>query len=1006
MYKRLLVVALVLPALQNLGGEQRPETSAPKRVNAKRGVQAQTRRLQNAAVSAQSANLPPIVQQFGETSYYLKDIAMIDAKTGWAVGEPHWDQARHQYVGTIVKTQDAGTTWIAQDAGVAESFNGVYFVDANQGWAVGTNGTILHTSDGGAHWVREAVPTTDELRGVFFTGANAGWATGVRPVHHDGFGDEDDWLASVWHTSDGGQTWGQQQLPANASLLNRIDFVDSQTGWAVGAKFTGYRGEFAQQAGAIYHTSDGGRTWSEQYSPELPMTFTAVDFVDANNGWVVGFATESTVQGGAMFHTTDGGRTWGRQKLGSACEHNLWGIQFIDRSRGYAVGTMYGAAWGPPVCRTMDGGVTWTDIIMAQNDGEGLYGIAVVGNQVIAVGDHDFLATSTTPWDPGATQSSCFNNACLFTQRYLNTHYILYDASFVDRNRGWVVGSRSFRPSVWGQVILHTDDGGASWKTQYEHAPRADSTFSYHRLDRVYFTDPQNGWAVGASENGDDRKPHGGILHTTDGGSTWNEQGTELYASWNIEFSAVKFLNSREGWVLADGNFPSQDAFAAHTTDGGAHWTWVDTGIQASIAVGFGMVQGGMLWADPQHGWIAGWDKVLTTQDGGAHWSKTAVSCPEYDGGPQTSPLCYPGGNAIALSDAQNGWIAGEGLYHSTDGGAHWSVKISKSGWYHGIQFPDPRNGWLAGDNGELRYSNDGGASWQLLDSTTGVSLQGLYFLDPQHGWIVGDEGTILSYAADRTPTGQPGIFSVGNAASYQPGIAAGTFFTIWGTNLSVSTRTWSGADFVGGKLPTQLDGVRVNVNGNPAYISYISPSQINALAGADSSQGLVPVQVVTPRGTNDPFSAQQWSYAPGLFTWPPGLITMWTTQSSDYIVAQAVDGTWIGDFELANALGLGTHMRDAKPGEIITLYGTGFGATTPATPPDSLVTQPAKLAAPVTFRFGRTVADVVWAGQIGAGLYQFNIKVPDVASGSHVVAAEIGGHRSQGNAVVSVGLQ
>ena len=119
--------------------------------------------------------------------------------------------------------------------------------------------------------------------------------------------------------------------------------------------------------------------------------------------------------------------------------------------------------------------------------------------------------------------------------------------------------------------------------------------------------------------------------------------------------------------------------------------------------------------------------------------------------------------------------------------------------------------------------------------------------------------------------------------------------------------------------------------------------------------------------------------------------------------VSQAADGTWIGNFEMMYALKLIGKMRDAKPGEIITLYGTGFGAATPATPPDSVVTQPAKLAAPVTFLFGRTVAEVVWAGQIGSGVYQFNIKVPDVASGDHVVVAEIGGHRSQGNAVISV---
>jgi uncharacterized protein (TIGR03437 family) len=96
--------------------------------------------------------------------------------------------------------------------------------------------------------------------------------------------------------------------------------------------------------------------------------------------------------------------------------------------------------------------------------------------------------------------------------------------------------------------------------------------------------------------------------------------------------------------------------------------------------------------------------------------------------------------------------------------------------------------------------------------------------------------------------------------------------------------------------------------------------------------------------------------------------------------------------------------MREAKPGEIITLYGTGFGATNPPVATDSLVTQPAPLAAPVTFYFGRTAAEVVWAGLVGSGLYQFNIRVPDVPDGGNVIVAEIGGYRSQGDSAISVG--
>ena len=461
MYKRLLVVTLVLPALQSLVGEQRPETNAPKRVNAERGFRPQARGgFHNTAVAAQSANLPPIVKQFEETSYYLKDIAMLDASTGWAVGEPHWDQAALLYKVTIIKTTNGGDSWTAEEAGVVESFSGICFIDANQGWVVGTNGTILHTTDGGAHWVKQPAPATDEFRGVFFTDANTGWATSLRPVHHGSFGEEDDWLSGIWSTRDGGTSWAQQQTPSSGSILNRIDFVDSATGWAVGVKFVDYDGDEAQHTGVIYHTSDGGRTWVEQYSTAVGFTFTAVDFVDAANGWAAGFPHAFGDNDGSIFHTSDGGKSWGRQKAADT----LWGVRFADRNRGYAIGTMYGAAWGPPVWRTLDGGATWIEIPMLKHEGEGLYGVAIVGNQFVAIGDHDFMATSSRPWDSCGTSSGLSCDS-LFNQSYLNTHLNLHDVFFANENHGCAVGNTSFDVELWGQVILCTGDGGATWTT-------------------------------------------------------------------------------------------------------------------------------------------------------------------------------------------------------------------------------------------------------------------------------------------------------------------------------------------------------------------------------------------------------------------------------------------------------------------------------------------------------------------------------------------------------------
>ena len=677
-----------------------------------------------------------INKQFEETSYYLKDVQFIDQNIGWAVGTAHWDQNRKKYTGTVIKTVDGGESWNAQEVPTDETLRGVCFVDENNGYAVGTNGTILHTSDGGKIWTKQSVDTLDEFRGVVFTDKNNGWATSIRPTHYDWLGYADDWQGSIWHTADGGQTWNKQSLPENASLLNRIEFVDANNGWAVGIRLVGYDYSWPIHNAVIYHTSDRGLTWQEQYAPSLEIVFTGIDFVDAQHGWVVGFRGNSGVEGGTVFRTGDGGITWERLEMEEMTSAVLWDVHFVDTNRGYLVGTLYGAAWGPPVLRTLDGGDSWDIPIMEDNDGEGLYAVTVSGDRAIAVGDHDYVAISNNPW--GEYEWPHGEN--LFTQKYLNTHYRFEDVFFADEQHGWVVGKKSYQPALWGQVILATEDAGVTWETQYEHAPPLDKLFSFDfRLDKVFFLDSQTGWALGGSESfyDDDQGwvHHGAILHTSDGGQHWEEQGSDLYASWDLEFFSVYPLDHQNAWAIANRRFPEETIFFAHTTNGGVNWEWVDTGIEGSLGVGFADVQGDVTFSDALNGWATGGlGKIIHTADGGITWQQ------------QTLPSQYTRCYAIEFLDNQIGWIAGEGLYYTVDSGAHWNTKeIGMEGDIHDIQFVDLANGWLAGVNGAVSYSADGGETWLPLKSGTAFSLRGVHFISPEKGWIVGDGGTILS---------------------------------------------------------------------------------------------------------------------------------------------------------------------------------------------------------------------------------------------------------------------
>lgn len=705
-------------------------------------------------------------KHFEETSYYLEDVAFITADVGWGVGQVHWDAANKQYVGTIVKTVDGGETWSLQDAGVNESLRGLCFVDGEQGWAVGANGVIVHTSDGGSHWSQQSVDTTDDFRGVVFVNANSGWATSIRSVHYnERTGKADDWQGSIWHTSDGGQSWVRQIIPDNASLLNRIDFVDEQRGWAVGIRRVGEDAFGPQHSAVVYRTIDGGQTWAESYNPDLAMTLTGVDFVDAANGWAVGFITNSGIKGGSVIHTSDGGETWRRQDAGGF-GRLLRDVQFIDQERGYIVGADYMAAWGPPVYRTMDGGKTWTEIRMARHEVDGLTGVAVVGDQMIAVGEHDYVVKTDRAWDscepkPVGPQTPppmpCYDCDCLFRQYFINTHYKLQDVFFVDEMQGWAVGSRSFGVSISGQVILHTANGGESWEIQYEDAPPPGSSWSLYRLNGVYFLDAQTGWAVGraATFQGNQGREHrGAILHTTNGGTSWEQQGIELHDQWALEFFAVQFLDRQNGWALAESRFPHRTVFLAHTTDGGASWNWVDTGVEGPLGVGYEYVMGDLYFTDEQHGLVVGGlGLVIRTDDGGMHWSKQTVDC----GYSSCSYAFY----ALDMIDARRGGIAGQEYFSTSDGGSRWSMRDLPFGVeLYDIKFVGEEQGWMVGDHGVVLHTEDSGNSWNLVQSGLLDTLFGAYFVDSQHGWFVGDYGAIVQYSSSHVPTGPASLLS------------------------------------------------------------------------------------------------------------------------------------------------------------------------------------------------------------------------------------------------------
>ncbi len=99
-----------------------------------------------------------------------------------------------------------------------------------------------------------------------------------------------------------------------------------------------------------------------------------------------------------------------------------------------------------------------------------------------------------------------------------------------------------------------------------------------------------------------------------------------------------------------------------------------------------------------------------------------------------------------------------------------------------------------------------------------------------------------------------------------------------------------------------------------------------------------------------------------------------------------------------------GATTTPAQPGEIVVLYGNGFGETNPAIPNGLFLTMPLQLAVTPTVTIGGEPAEVKFAGLTAPGLYQFNVVVPTgLPAGDADVIIQIAGVATQAKGVLSI---
>lgn len=302
---------------------------------------------------------------------------------------------------------------------------------------------------------------------------------------------------------------------------------------------------------------------------------------------------------------------------------------------------------------------------------------------------------------------------------------------------------------------------GSCKKDQIETAQvQQVTTPSVADLNKILFTSKDEGYIVGGL-----RYEQSDILHTGDGGKTWSlfhmegdakkaiyglaanngsiygvgfdgkifiktDAGTSSWhyvqTNWWEWFQQITFPETGKGFIVA-GNAYNNGRILR--TDGAGKILHVDSFEYELTDIGF---------ATPSVGYVCGFGAVLKTSDGGNTWVLQQARGDYF--------------KSVAVLDEQRVWIAGYNgtMLRTEDGGASWQRlrngddPLLKRYRLRAILFKDAHTGYAAGDNGLLLKTEDGGLHWMEFQPFTRSDLRCLAFQPDGSLWTAGTEGTVF----------------------------------------------------------------------------------------------------------------------------------------------------------------------------------------------------------------------------------------------------------------------
>ncbi|HSH65153.1 MAG TPA: hypothetical protein VLB84_05000 [Bacteroidia bacterium] len=314
----------------------------------------------------------------------------------------------------------------------------------------------------------------------------------------------------------------------------------------------------------LFNFSSGQTSYTWEKLPTEPYKGKQDDiyFINEQVGWYInGY--------GKIYHTTDAGNHWTLQLEKKRTFFRC--IAFIDSLHGFAgtVGTDYfpNVTDSIPLYKTIDGGLNWEPVNYSGKYVKGLCALDIVKEQFINHGEIDYkyhiygVGRVGSPANFMVSHDNGQTFKSMDMSSYCNG---LYDIKMFNTQEGFACASTTVDIETSHACILHTTNGGQTWEKV------AETKRPYEISWKLFFPSKKVGYATVQSYNPDTLVVTQHFLKTRNGGKKWKEY--ELCKEYKARSFGVGFINENTGFIgTRTGGY--------QTKNGGKSWEKTEIGM-------------------------------------------------------------------------------------------------------------------------------------------------------------------------------------------------------------------------------------------------------------------------------------------------------------------------------------------------------------------------------------------------------------------------------------------